>query len=144
MTAQKKTHNTNQQGSEVFGNWLREARKHASLGLRQFAGLIGDSPSNVCNLENGRRPIPTDPAKLRKMADVLGIRENSEDWGMLFGLARRPDQPPADILPIAMMEPVPTLLRTIKEYQLKPDEIDKLLKYVQKTFGKGRSNAKPR
>ena len=126
----------------VFGNWLRESRIRASLGLRQFAGLIGDSPSNVCNLENGRRPIPTDEIKLRKMAEVLGIRENSDEWDTLFSLARRPTQPPADLAWITNIEHVPTLLRTIGEYQLGPEEIQRLLKYVHRTFGRSRVNGK--
>jgi transcriptional regulator with XRE-family HTH domain len=129
-----------------IGEWLRERRVRAALGLRQFAQLIGDSPSNVCNIENGKRPPWQNEPKLRRVAEVLGIKENSEDWDALFGKARRPDQPPADLARYMQFPYVPTLLRTIGEYQLNEEEIKKLLSYVKKTFGKGRksTNAQPR
>ncbi len=79
------------------GEWLKEKRKNALLGLRKFSLLIGDLPSNVCNIENGNRQPWQNEAKLRKVAEVLGIRENSEDWDTLFGIVKRPNQPPADL-----------------------------------------------
>ena len=123
-----------------FGEWLQEKRDRASLGLRKFALLIGDSPSNVCNIENGERAPWRNEPKLRKVAEVLGIKENSDDWDMLFRLARRPDQPPADLISYTHMEMIPTLLRTIGEYQLNEDEIRQVLQYVKRKFRDRRSD----
>jgi transcriptional regulator with XRE-family HTH domain len=114
--------------------WIRDKRRAAEIGLREFAILIGESPANWCNFENGRRPAPQNEPKLRKIAQVLGIRENSEDWDTLFNIVRKPNRPPADIEQYAQTQLVPTLLRTIKERRLKRPQIEKLIKYVQKTF----------
>lgn len=127
-----------------IGEWLREKRRSASLGLRQFALLINDSPSNVCNIENGHREPWKNEPKLRLVAQVLGIKEFSDDWDTLFELARRPEQPPVDLTPYMNVPLVPTLLRTIGEYQLGEEEISQLLRYVRSKFGKGRRNAKHR
>ena len=116
--------------------WLRDKRRGAGLGLRQFAILIGESPANWCNFENGRRPAPQNEPKLRKIAQVLGIRENSEDWDALFGIVSRPNRPPADVEQFAQRQLVPTLLRTIGERRLNKEQMEKLIKYVQKNFGK--------
>ena len=123
-----------------IGEWLREQRSRAALGLRQFAQMIGDSPSNVCNIENGRRPAWQNEPMLRRVADALGIRENSDDWDMLFGGVVRPNQPPPDLARYMQFPLVPVLLRTIGEYQLTEDEVRRLLTYVKRTFGKGRAN----
>lgn len=126
------------------GDWLREKRKKALLGLRKFSLLIGDLPSNVCNIENGNRQPWQNEAKLRKVAEVLGIRENSEDWDTLFGIVKRPNQPPADLISYMNHPLVPTLLRTIGEYQLSEDDLQKVLKYVKTKFGKGRKDGDDR
>jgi transcriptional regulator with XRE-family HTH domain len=123
-----------------FGGWLREMRSRAGLGLREFAKLIGDVPSNVCNIENGRRAPWQNEPKLRRVAEVLGIKENSNEWDTLFGMARRQDQPPADLARYMQYPLVPTLLRTINELQLSEADLQQLLKYVKRTFGKGRSH----
>jgi transcriptional regulator with XRE-family HTH domain len=124
--------------------WLRDKRRDAGLGLRQFAVLIGESPANWCNFENGRRPAPQNEAKLRKIAQVLGIRELSEDWDTLFGIVRKPNKPPADVEHVAQRELVPTLLRTIGERRLNKQQMERLIKYVRANFGKAREDDKSR
>lgn len=116
--------------------WLRDKRRAAGLGLREFALMIGESPANWCNFENGRRRAPQNEPKLRRIAQVLGIRENSEDWDRLFEVVRRPNRPPADIEPYMQRELVPTLLRTIGERRLDRDEMQQLIQYVQEAFNK--------
>jgi len=123
------------------GDWLREKRKAASIGLRQFAILIGESPSNWCNVENGRRPPPQSEDKLRRIAQVLGIRSNGDDWDYLFGIVKRPPRAAADIERYAQIEHVPTLLRTIGERKLSGEEILRVIKYVERYFGKGKKDA---
>lgn len=122
-----------------FGRWLRDKRSDAALSLRKFAQQIGDSPSNVCNIENGNRAPWKNESRLRKVAEVLGIHQNSEDWETLFGMVRRPGQPPADLARYMEYPYVPTLLRTIDEYQLSEEEIGKLLAYIKRKYGKARS-----
>lgn len=43
---------------ETFGQKLAELRREAKLTQRQVAERIGVSVTYLCDLENGRRPIP--------------------------------------------------------------------------------------
>jgi transcriptional regulator with XRE-family HTH domain len=122
-----------------FGEWLSAKRDQAGIGLRRFALQIGDSPSNVCNIENGnRKPWQNEPM-LRKVAAALGIRENSDDWDTLFRSAVRADQAPPDLVRYMQIPLMPVLLRTVGEYQLGEEDVRRLLTYVKRTFGKSRS-----
>ena len=121
------------------GEWVKEKRKNANLGMRQFAILIGELPSNWCNTENGRRELPQSDDKLRKIAKVLGIRENSADWDTLFNYVTRPVRLSADINKAIQIEHVPTLLRTINERRLDGEQVRKVIQYVEKHFRTGAS-----
>ena len=59
-----------------FGPFLRDLRLKANLGLRRFADLIGVKPSNLSDIENGRRHPPGDLEKLREIAETLGLAED--------------------------------------------------------------------
>lgn len=84
--------------NQSAGEWLRDKRIDAMLGLRQFARLIEDSPSNVCNIENGKRRPWQNSEKLTKVAEVLGIPKNSADWDTLFRIVTRPQDPPKECM----------------------------------------------
>jgi transcriptional regulator with XRE-family HTH domain len=110
-----------------FGPFLKELRLRANLGLRRFAELVDIKPSNLSDIENGRRHPPSDPNKLREIAEVLGLAEDSDERGRLFDAARRQGDLPADIRHMANRNVVPALLRTIDDLQLGDDEIARLI-----------------
>src|SRR5947209_20618538 len=108
---------------DEFGPFLRDLRLKANLGLRRFAELIAIKPSNLSDIENGRRHPPADADKLQEIAEALGLTENSEEWRRLFDAARRHGSLPADIRHMADRKLVPALLRTIDNHQLGDDDI---------------------
>jgi transcriptional regulator with XRE-family HTH domain len=110
-----------------FGPYLRDLRLKANIGLRRFAELVAIKPSNLSNIENGRRHPPADPDKLHEIAQALGLAENSEEWQRLFDAARRHGDLPADIRHMADRNLVPALLRTIDDLQLGDDDISRLI-----------------
>ncbi len=114
-----------------FGPFLRDLRLKANLGLRRFAELIGVKPSNLSDIENGRRHPPGDLEKLREIAETLGLAEDSEDWRRLFDAARRHGDLPADIRHMADRKLVPALLRTIDDLQLGDDDISRLITDIE-------------
>jgi transcriptional regulator with XRE-family HTH domain len=114
-----------------FGSLLRELRLRANIGLRRFAELVGIKPSNLSDIENGRRHPPSDPDKLREIAESLGLAEGSTDWQQLFDAARREGDLPADIRHMADRKLVPALLRTIDNLQLGEDEISRLITDIE-------------
>ena len=116
---------------EEFGPFLRDLRSKANLGLRRFADLIDIKPSNLSDIENGRRHPPADPEKLREIAQALGLAEDSDEWRRLFDAARRRGDLPADIRHMADRKLVPALLRTIDNLQLGDDEISRLITDIE-------------
>ena len=110
-----------------FGPFLRDLRLKANIGLRRFAELVGIKPSNLSDIENGRRHPPADPDKLREITQALGLAEDSEECQRLFDAARRHGDLPADIRHMADRNLVPALLRTIDDMQLGDDDISRLI-----------------
>jgi transcriptional regulator with XRE-family HTH domain len=114
-----------------FGLLLKESRLKANIGLRRFAELVGIKPSNLSDIESGRRHPPADPDKLREIAETLGLAEDSDEWRRLFDAARRQGDLPADIRHMADRNLVPALLRTIDNLQLGDDEISRLISDIK-------------
>jgi transcriptional regulator with XRE-family HTH domain len=110
-----------------FGPFLRDLRLKANIGLRRFAEMVAIKPSNLSDIENGRRHPPADPHKLREIAQALALAENTEEWQRLFDAARRHGDLPADIRHMADRYLVPALLRTIDDLRLGDDDISRLI-----------------
>jgi len=115
----------------LFGALLRELRLKANIGLRRFAEMVGIKPSNLSDIENGRRNPPSDADKLREIAVALGLAEDSEEWAGLFDAARRQGELPADIRHMADRKLVPVLLRTIDGQQLADEQLSQLIEEVE-------------
>jgi transcriptional regulator with XRE-family HTH domain len=116
---------------DEFGPLLREWRLGANIGLRRFAELVGIKPSNWSDIENGRRHPPSDPEKLREIAEALGLAVGSPEWQQLFDAARRQGDLPADIRHMADRRLVPALLRTIDDLRLGDEEISRLVGEIE-------------
>jgi transcriptional regulator with XRE-family HTH domain len=113
-----------------FGEYLRQLRLKAGFGLRRFAVLVEMKPSNLCDIEYGRRSIPKDA--LHQIAEALGLEQGSPEWNTLFDLARKQDELPADIGPITQRKLVPALLRTIDNIQLSDEDMQQLIDDLQR------------
>jgi transcriptional regulator with XRE-family HTH domain len=123
-----------------FGKALRRLRLQAGIGLRRFAEMVDLEPSNLSALEHGRRNPPSDPEKLREIADTLGLVEGSDDWNFFFDAARRAGELPADVQHVAQRKLVPVLLRTIDNKQLTENDIRELIRDIEQRHG-GRGGA---
>ncbi len=121
---------------DEFGSLLRDLRLKANLGLRHFAKLVDIKPSNLSDIENGRRHPPCDLGKLHEIAESLGLAEDSQEWRHLLDSARRRGDLPADIRHMADRKTVPALLRTIDNLQLGDDDIGRLIEDIQTRLGR--------
>src|SRR5688572_22291816 len=117
---------------EEFGDVLRELRLAAGYGLRRFAKLIGELPSNLSAIETGVRSPWRTQEKLRAVASALALEEGSRNWDRFFLSARRPDSVPPDIERLLERPLHLALLRAVEERQLTDDELQKLVDHVRK------------
>jgi len=118
-----------------FGPLLKALRVRAGFGLRKFAQMIDMPAPNLCDIEHGRRKPPSDPAKLRDIAETLGLTEGSSDWEQFFDAASSQEGLPADIRHLAGRKLVPALLRTIDNRQLSDEEIAQLIAEIKDRQG---------
>lgn len=64
----------------ALGTQLRTRRQQAGLGLRTFAGLIGERASTVSAIESGRRAPWRSEETLARVAEVMGAPETVALW----------------------------------------------------------------
>ena len=121
--------------NETFGQYLRDLREDAGIGLRELAELIGQKASNLSAVESGARVPFHDPVLLRKIAEYLELPEHSNRWHRFFDLARRADSPPADTLEQLKREEVVGLLRTLDRVQATPKMLEDLTKMLKQHRG---------
>ena len=118
--------------SQDFGQLLRTWRLEAGYGLRQFAKVVGELPSNLSAIENGARAPWRNMEKLRGVAGALALDEGSENWDRFFIAARREDALPPDIDRLLQRQLNVALLRTVDEMQLSDEELAALVEGLRK------------
>lgn len=122
---------------EVFGTYLKTLRIAKGLGLRVFAEKIGMFPSNLSDIERGKKTPPRDPKKLAQIASSLGLDKESDEWGKLHDLSVKdsPDRLPPDLAEKVSRSPmIPLLLRTAVQKKLTKEELKKLIETIKKHF----------
>lgn len=106
-----------------FKSLLKAFRLRAGIGLRRFAELIGESPSNYAGVESGQRGPWRPPEKLRRVAEGLGLREGSADWDAFFIAAKGYVGLPPDVEHMLERPMIPALLRTVDDMKLSDQEL---------------------
>jgi transcriptional regulator with XRE-family HTH domain len=119
--------------SMMFGDFIKDRRLARDLSLREFARRIGEDPSNWSKVERGILPPPKDSKKLNEIAEVLEIKEKTEDWHKLEDYA----SVDSAIIPSYIMNneealaALPAFFRTIGSLKPSREEIATLLKKLK-------------
>lgn len=129
---------------EEFGVVLRELRLAKGYGLRQFAKMIQELPSNLSAMERGSRPPWRTMDKLKTVANHLAIEQGSRDWDRFFLAARRPDALPEDIERLLSREKNLAFLRTVDAADLSDEQLQDLIEHVKRESVKGARKNKHR
>lgn len=118
-----------------FGSLLKEFRLRTGFGLRKFAQMINMPAPNLCDIEHGRRKAPSEPERLREIAEALALTEGSADWERFFDAAGGGEELPPDVRHLAGRKLVPALLRTIDNRQMSDEEIAQLIAEIKERQG---------
>jgi transcriptional regulator with XRE-family HTH domain len=105
------------------------------MGLRTFAEKIGMFPSNLSDIEHGKKAPPKDFAKLAQIATVLGVSRDSQEWAKLnqLAVADSPERLPADLVSyVKDNEEAMVLLRTTAKLKLTKEELTRLIEDIKK------------
>ena len=121
-----------------FKEYLSDKRSQKKIPVRTFAGLVGISPSFLCDLESGHRCFPSDPelaeSLFSKMADALGLTpdERSEFKTLADQSTLEGGKLPADIREYLLQNPqVQLALRKAKDKGMAGDLWDALIKKIE-------------
>lgn len=115
----------------MFGEYIKQKRIANRLSLREFCRKLDEDASNWSKIERGKLAPPQDPTKLQKIAEILGIDRESQDWNTLCDSASiSAGKIPAYVLKNPeVVKSLPIFFRTIGS--VKPTEED-ILKREQK------------
>jgi transcriptional regulator with XRE-family HTH domain len=100
----------------LFGELIKDKRNSQGIRLREFCRRIGADSSNWSKTERGLLYPPREEGTLRKIAKVLGIDVESEDWFEMRDKAYiDAGRIPADILSDAgLVQLLPSLFRALR------------------------------
>ena len=118
----------------MFGKLIKEMRLQRSLGLRDFCRRLGEDASNWSKIERGLMPPPQNRQKLGKIASILEIRPDTEEWNNLIDQASID----AGIIPKDLisdkevLNALPAFFRTIRSEKPSAEELDMVIERIRK------------
>jgi len=120
--------------SKMFGEFIKERRIAKGVSLREFCKRIEIDASNWSKVERGLLAPPQDEEKLRKIAQVLGIKFGSPLWKEMQDKANiDAGIIPEDILSDEkVLNSLPIFFRTIRSEKPTPEDLDKLIDMIRK------------
>lgn len=117
----------------MFGQFVKKERLARGVGLREFCRKLGIDASNWSKVERGTLAPPQDEKKLKKIAKVLGIHQNTDKWKALQDKANiDAGIIPKDLLSDKeVLNSLPMFFRTIRSEKPSPEELDKLIRKIR-------------
>ncbi|MFA6472017.1 MAG: helix-turn-helix transcriptional regulator [Candidatus Latescibacterota bacterium] len=120
----------------MFGKFIKEKRIAADLTLREFCRKLDEDPSNWSKIERERLSPPKDTNKLEKIASILGLERDSDEFNMLFDAASVGNGriPKYVIDDKELLGVLPVFFRTVESMKPSPDEIRELILKVREGY----------
>jgi len=117
----------------MFGEIIKQKRLQKGLTLREFCKQLDEDASNWSKIERGKLAPPQDKDKLSKIAGLLGIKKESEEWKNIIDFAsldagKIPEYIKNDK---EVMQALPVFLRTIGSVKPTRDELEELIKILK-------------
>ena len=120
-------------GSRMFGEYIKQKRVTNRISLREFCRQLNEDASNWSKIERGKLAPPQDPGKLQKIAEILGIEQDTQDWNTLCDSASiDAGKIPAYILDNEeVVKSLPIFFRTIGSIKPTEEDISKLIETIK-------------
>lgn len=115
-----------------FGEFIKQKRLEQNLSLRKFCELAEVDPSNWSKIERGLI-FPPEREKIKQIANVLNLEENSTEWCTLFDYAsiarkRIPEYVYSNEKVIAAL---PIFFRTASGNKPTEEELNQIIKLLE-------------
>jgi transcriptional regulator with XRE-family HTH domain len=112
----------------MFGEFIKNNRLNKGLTLREFCKLIEVDASNWSKVERGLLAPPQEDKKLKRIAEVLGIKPKSTLWQEMKDKANiQMGSIPKDILSNSkVLNALPMFFRTLRNEKPTAEDLDKL------------------
>ena len=117
----------------LFGNMVKKKRLENRFSLREFCIMINEDASNWSKVERGKLTPPQTQGKLEKIANVLEISKESEEFNELVCAA----SVDAGKIPYYLMSDqdvinsLPVFFRTIGSVKPTTEEFGKLIEKIR-------------
>ena len=115
----------------TFGEFIRKLRIEKDLTLRDFCRAVHLDPSNWSKTERGFSAPPKSRCILQGVAEVLNLKEGSEEYNTLFDLAAISYIPSELLGEQRMVEKLPVFFRTIRGEKPSREELEDLLNILR-------------
>lgn len=118
----------------MFGEFIKQKRLEKDLSLREFCRQLDEDASNWSRVEREKASPPRDEKKLEKIAKIVGIRKDTDEWNRLYDLA----MVDAGIIPDYVMsdktvlEALPVFFRTIGNTKPTKEDLQKMVETIRK------------
>jgi transcriptional regulator with XRE-family HTH domain len=121
-------------GREMFGEFVKERRIARDITLRKFCQALDWDASNWSKVERDLLSPPQDEEKLKRIADMIGIEQGSDEWQAMKDLSRLgaqmlPDDIAADR---RIVNALPLFFRTVRSDKPTAEELDRLIELIKK------------
>ena len=118
----------------MFGEFVKERRIARDITLRRFCQSIDWDASNWSKIERGLLAPPQDEEKLKRIAEIIGIEQGSENWQAMKDLSRIGAQklPDDAVTHRRILKALPLFFRTVRSDKPTAEELDKLIASIKK------------
>ena len=113
-----------------FASFIREKRIVSGLTLREFCRCTGFDSSNWSKVERGLLTPPQSKNILNRIASVLKIEEDSQDYKEMFDLAAL-STIPKELIEPEILEQLPVFFRTVRGEKPTEDELKNLINKIK-------------
>jgi transcriptional regulator with XRE-family HTH domain len=119
----------------MFGTFVKNKRVEADLTLREFCRRTGEDASNWSKIEREKMTPPKDHEKLERIAVVLGIDMNSDEWNNLVDYATVDNGTIPEYIRTdrEVLNALPLFFRTVGSEKPTTEELHELIRHLRES-----------